>query len=81
MIDKPCPWCNTVQPARVVRVDDGCAEWECSVCGGRWTVKDGHPDARLLAVRGPMMAMIVLAVYAVNRGRTEFHTTRQPGDG
>src|SRR5438128_1300797 len=30
---------------------------------------------------GPMMATVVLAVYAVNRGRTEFHTTRQPGDG
>jgi hypothetical protein len=30
---------------------------------------------------GPMLAMVVLAVYAVNRGRTEFRTTRRPGDG
>lgn len=45
MIDKPCPWCETVQPARVTRTDDsrGCAEWECSGCGQRWTVKDVHP--------------------------------------
>ena len=43
MIDKPCPWCQTVQPARVTRVDSCCAEWECSGCGGRWTVKDGQP--------------------------------------
>jgi hypothetical protein len=43
MIDKRCPICNTVQSARVSRVDTGCAEWECSGCGGRWVVKDGHP--------------------------------------
>jgi hypothetical protein len=30
---------------------------------------------------GPMLALVVLAVYAVNRGRTEFRTTPQPGDG
>jgi uncharacterized membrane protein len=29
----------------------------------------------------PMLTMVVLAVYAVNRGRPEFQTTRQPGDG
>jgi hypothetical protein len=38
MIEKRCPWCNTVQPARVTRVDSGCAEWECSACGPRWTM-------------------------------------------
>jgi hypothetical protein len=45
MIEKPCPWCGTVRPAKVTRVDDarGCHEWECSGCGMRWTVKDGHP--------------------------------------
>jgi hypothetical protein len=43
MIDKPCPWCNTAQTARVTRTDSGCVEWECSGCGKRWTVKDGHP--------------------------------------
>ena len=43
MIDKPCPWCQTVQPASVTRVDSGCAEWKCSGCGQRWTVKDGYP--------------------------------------
>jgi transposase-like protein len=43
MIDKPCPYCGTVNPARVTRVNSGCAEWECSRCGGRWTVKDGRP--------------------------------------
>jgi hypothetical protein len=25
------------------RRDTDCAEWQCSGCGGRWTVKDGHP--------------------------------------
>jgi hypothetical protein len=30
---------------------------------------------------GPMMALVVLAVYAVNRSPIEFHPTRQPGDG
>ena len=43
MIDKRCPCCNTVRPARVTRTDAGCAEWECSGCGGRWTVKDAQP--------------------------------------
>lgn len=43
MIDKLCPSCQTVQPARVTRVDSGCAEWQCSGCGMYWTVKDGHP--------------------------------------
>lgn len=43
MIDKPCPWCGTVQPARVTRTDTGAAEWECSGCRGRWTVKNDHP--------------------------------------
>jgi hypothetical protein len=43
MIDKRCPCCNTVRPARVTRTDAGCTEWECAGCGGRWTVKDGHP--------------------------------------
>jgi hypothetical protein len=42
MIDKLCPWCLTVQRARVTRVDSGCAEWQCSGCGMCWTVKDGH---------------------------------------
>jgi hypothetical protein len=47
MMDKSCPYCEQVQPARVTRVDDGrgCAEWECSACGQRWTVKDDHPGA------------------------------------
>jgi hypothetical protein len=30
-----------------MRTDDGCTEWEhCGPagCGGRWTVKDGHPN-------------------------------------
>ncbi len=44
MIDKPCPVCGTVQPAKVTRTDTGCTEWECSGCGKRWTVKDGEPD-------------------------------------
>jgi hypothetical protein len=46
MIEKPCPWCGNVRPASVTRVDDGagCHEWECSGCGMRWTVKDGHPE-------------------------------------
>jgi hypothetical protein len=43
MINKPCPNCGEVQPARVVRVDDGCVEWQCSDCAGRWTIKDGYP--------------------------------------
>jgi len=43
MIDKAGPWYGTVQPARVTRVDDGCAEWECSHCGQRWTTKDCYP--------------------------------------
>ena len=30
---------------------------------------------------GGPMAAIVMAVYAVNRGRTEFRTSRQPGNG
>lgn len=43
MIDQHCPLCNTVQPARVTRVDRKCAEWECSACRGRWTVKASYP--------------------------------------
>jgi hypothetical protein len=27
---------------------------------------------------GPMLAMVVLAVYAINRGRTEFRTPQSP---
>jgi hypothetical protein len=42
MIDKRCPCCDTVQPASVTRTNTNCAEWECSGCGGRWTVKNGH---------------------------------------
>jgi len=43
MINKSCPWCGGVEPSRVTRVDRGCTEWQCSGCGGRWTVKDDHP--------------------------------------
>jgi hypothetical protein len=45
MIDKLCPNCQEVHPARITRVDGGrrCHEWECSGCGMRWTVKDDQP--------------------------------------
>lgn len=42
LIEKFCPWCATVQPARVRRTDTGCCEWECSGCHRRFTVRDGH---------------------------------------
>jgi hypothetical protein len=43
MIDKRCPWCDTVQAARITRIDAGAAEWQCAGCGGRWTIRDDHP--------------------------------------
>jgi len=45
MIDKLCPVCGEVHPARVTRTGPSCAEWECSGCGGKWTMKDGDTDA------------------------------------
>jgi hypothetical protein len=56
MIDKPCPWCNTVQTVRVTRTDSGCVEWECSGCGKRWTVKDGHPGVAFVHWPGDLAA-------------------------
>jgi hypothetical protein len=53
MIDKLCPCCGTVQPARVTRTYDagsyageyeaGGAEWQCSSCSGKWTVRNECP--------------------------------------
>lgn len=45
MIDKVCPWCNETHPARVTRTDTAAAEWQCSACSGKWTVKDGDTGA------------------------------------
>ncbi len=53
MIDKVCPVCDEVHPARVTRTYDagtyaghhevGGAEWQCSGCHAKWTVRNECP--------------------------------------
>jgi hypothetical protein len=31
------------QPAFVTRTEKDCHEWQCSSCGGKWTVKLSNP--------------------------------------
>jgi hypothetical protein len=41
MIQKSCPYCESLHPCQVVRSDwiRGYHEWECSHCAGRWVVR------------------------------------------
>jgi transposase-like protein len=45
MTEKLCPSCEQDHEARITREAPGMAEWQCTGCGARWTVKDGHPGA------------------------------------
>jgi hypothetical protein len=44
-IEKRCPGCGQVHPARVTRQDRDATEWECSFCRYRWNIRgnDGTP--------------------------------------